>query len=279
MRTETEMMNLILETAQQDDRIRAVVMNGSRANPEAPKDKFQDYDIIYVVDQFVSYMRDHDWIDRFGKRIMLQMPETMRNPIGDGRFVYLMLFEDGNRIDLQLIPTERMEDLLEQDSETILLLDKDGRMPPFPAASDSDYHIRKPSALEYASCCNNFWWCSQNVAKGIRRDEVPYAMFMLHSVVKEELHGMIEWYIGVNHDFAVSAGKLGKYFKRYLSEEQYQRYEKLYADAQHESIWEALSAAGDLFRELAGVVGESLGFAYPQEDDDRMTAYLKRVRE
>ena len=38
MRSEKEMMDLILETAKNDERIRAVYMNGSRTNPNAPKD-------------------------------------------------------------------------------------------------------------------------------------------------------------------------------------------------------------------------------------------------
>jgi len=49
MRTEREMMDLILGYAASRDDIRAVVMNGSRANPRAPQDPFQDYDIVYYV--------------------------------------------------------------------------------------------------------------------------------------------------------------------------------------------------------------------------------------
>jgi hypothetical protein len=49
MRTEKEMLDLILGVAKADTRIRAVYMNGSRANPKVPKDKNQDYDIVYVV--------------------------------------------------------------------------------------------------------------------------------------------------------------------------------------------------------------------------------------
>ena len=46
MRTEKEMLKLITEAAESDPRIRAVVMNGSRANPAALKGRFQDYDIV-----------------------------------------------------------------------------------------------------------------------------------------------------------------------------------------------------------------------------------------
>ena len=47
MRTEKEMFDLIISTAQSDDRIRAVYLNGSRTNPNVPKDIFQDYDVVY----------------------------------------------------------------------------------------------------------------------------------------------------------------------------------------------------------------------------------------
>ncbi len=43
------MLDLIINTAKEDERIRAVIMNGSRVNPNVKRDCFQDYDIIYVV--------------------------------------------------------------------------------------------------------------------------------------------------------------------------------------------------------------------------------------
>ena len=38
MRNEQEMLELIVNTAKNDARIRAVIMNGSRVNPNAPSD-------------------------------------------------------------------------------------------------------------------------------------------------------------------------------------------------------------------------------------------------
>jgi aminoglycoside 6-adenylyltransferase len=49
MRTEQEMLDLILRVAKEDERIRAVLLAGSRANPGVPKDNYQDYDIAYFV--------------------------------------------------------------------------------------------------------------------------------------------------------------------------------------------------------------------------------------
>ncbi|MFD3080965.1 aminoglycoside 6-adenylyltransferase [Streptococcus agalactiae] len=47
MRSEKEMMDLVLSLAEQDERIRIVTLEGSRANINIPKDEFQDYDIRF----------------------------------------------------------------------------------------------------------------------------------------------------------------------------------------------------------------------------------------
>lgn len=78
MRSEREMLELIIDTARADDRIRAVVLNGSRANPDERRDIFQDFDVAYVVADVASFTDDHAWIDRFGERMILQTPASGR---------------------------------------------------------------------------------------------------------------------------------------------------------------------------------------------------------
>ena len=57
MRSEEEMMHLILQVAKDDERVRAVYLNGSRTNHNAPKDRFQDYDVVYVVTDTKPFMK------------------------------------------------------------------------------------------------------------------------------------------------------------------------------------------------------------------------------
>ena len=80
MRNEQEMLALIIETAKQDERIRAVIMNGSRTNPNARKDIFQDFDIVYLVTDVTPFTYAYGWIQRFGQLMILQMPEAMQDP-------------------------------------------------------------------------------------------------------------------------------------------------------------------------------------------------------
>ena len=141
MRTEREMTALILGVAERDARVRAVFMNGSRANPNAPRDIFQDYDIVYVVEETASFRAQPGWVDVFGERLVMQTPDEMDHAAGQPTdlarcYGYLMQFADGNRIDLRLMTLPRALEECQSDSQTIVLLDKDGILPPLPPPGD-----------------------------------------------------------------------------------------------------------------------------------------------
>ncbi|MCQ2009828.1 MAG: aminoglycoside 6-adenylyltransferase [Sporolactobacillus sp.] len=284
MRNEQEMKALILDKAKADERIRAVIMNGSRTNPDAPRDCFQDYDIVYVVRDVPSFTANHHWVDQFGKRIIMQMPDLMDigNGLGDiakDKFAYLMLFDDGNRIDLTLMTLERAKEWVNGDSLSIILLDKDRQFASVPSSDDRDYRMIPPSAKQFVDCCNEFWWVSPYVAKGLWRGEIPYAKTMLEHYVREMLLKMLGWHAGVRTNFTVSAGKCGKYLSRYVEKSVWQSYLLTYPDAEPEHIWQSLFQMGNLFRILAKQVADHFGYIYATADDQRVSAYLKHVHD
>ncbi|MGI8385930.1 aminoglycoside 6-adenylyltransferase [Robertmurraya sp. P23] len=283
MRSEKEMLDLILRVATEDNRIRAVYMNGSRTNPHVPKDIFQDYDVVYVVEETASFIKENTWINVFGELLMIQEPDRNDQLIGrevnlNQSYGYLMLFKDGNRIDLRIQTQREMINDYGSDSLTVPLLDKDGVLPIIPQASDEDYHVRRPSITQYLACCNNFWWCLQNVAKGIWRDELPYSKQMFELVIRSDLHQMVDWWIGSQHNFKISPGKFGKYYKKHLPTRYWEMYRKTYCDSEYEHMWESLFTACELFRILAADVGEELSVEYTHIEDKNMMMYLERVR-
>ena len=280
MRTEKEMLDLIINTAKEDERIRAVIMNGSRVNPNVKRDCFQDYDIMYVVNDIQSFTSNHNWVHRFGEIMIVQMPEEMSlvQPDEDGKFPYLMQFMDGNRIDLTLVPVELIKKFVGQDSLSKLLLDKDNCMEGFPPASDKDYLIKKPTEKEFLDCCNEFWWCSTNVAKGLWREELSYVKGMLDGPVRDMLIVMLEWHIGMKTDFIVNAGKFGRHFEKYIEKDMWVQFKRTFSNAEYENIWESFFVMGNLFREVANEIANAYGYPYPQGDDDRVTSYLKHVK-
>ena len=72
MRAESEMYDIIIRTAESDDRVLAAYLKGSRANPNAHKDICQDFDIMYVVKETESFRTDLSWMEPFGKVILKQ---------------------------------------------------------------------------------------------------------------------------------------------------------------------------------------------------------------
>ena len=279
MRSEKEMLDLILNVAENDDSIRAVLMNGSRVNPHAKKDPFQDFDIVYLVRDVEPYRRNKEFISQYGEMMILQTPEDMVDPPAenDGHYTYLMQFLDGNRIDLSFYSLENINACL-ADSLTVVLLDKDHLIPDLPPPSDRDYLPKPPTAKLFEDCCNEFWWVSPYVAKGLWRDELTYSKQILDVYVREQLMKMLVWYFGVQMDFQKSPGKMGKYFKKCLEPEIWTQLESTYADAQPEHIWDSLFAMGDLFRHTSQYVAKHFGFNYPERDDRNVTDFLRHIR-
>lgn len=278
------MMDLILTVAKDNDLVRAVVMFGSRANPMEVKDRYQDFDIYYIVNDLGPFRSDPNWVSCFGTNALLYMPAdmTIPEPLDDGTAAYLMLFPDGNRIDLcvcTLAVLEEKMNIREKGQPLVGLLDKDGVLPAFEEPSDHAYHIRRPTEKNYSDVCMGLFWEMQNVAKGIMRDELPYSMFLLNVAVRPMLDCMIDWHIGIHTDFAVSVGKLGKHYRRYLSSDHYEQYKKTYPDSSYTNMWNSLLVIIELFRELAVEVGSALSFRYPVDAERSIVSYLEGIRE
>jgi aminoglycoside 6-adenylyltransferase len=280
MRSEREMLSLILHTAMQDERIRAVILNGSRADPEAARDPFQDFDIVYLVTDVAPFRQDREWLRPFGEIMVMQTPELMDDPPPEnqGGFVYLMQFMDGNRIDLSLYPVNDAASQI-TDSLTVVLLDKDGRFPVVPPPSRRDYWTKPPTAKQFADCCNEFWWCAPYVAKGLWRGQVTYARGILEHYVREQLMKMLAWYAGAQTGFTANPGYFGKFLQGCLEPVLWDELMRTYAGPSEADSWEALSVMCALFRRVALVVAGHCGGEYPQQDDLRVSAHLRHVQQ
>ncbi len=277
MRSEQEMLELIISSAQADDRIRAVILEGSRANPDAARDPFQDYDLIFAVTEFEPFANNLEWIKQFGELMILQMPDLMgTTPPPANKFTYLMQFVDGNRIDLNVFSLETLKGF-QFSSQSKVLLDKDNAFN-LPASSNSDYLPHPPSAKEFFDCCNEFWWVAPYVAKGLWRGEIMYAKHMFESVLRKETMKLFTWHFGMKTDFKKSPGKDGKYFSAVIEDEFYRLLLKSYADADTTNNWEALEALCMAFRGVAKRVASHFGYTYLVKEDERVTRYLVDVR-
>lgn len=278
MRSEKKMIDLIKKYAEQDERIRAVGMNGSRTNSKAPKDPFQDYDIVYFVTEMDSFINSADWIKVFGELMIMQRPDdSVLYPSNGYQYAYLMLFTDGNRIDLTLWPVEKSKEWIRDDKLAKVLLDKDHIFPKLPLPTDKDYWVKKPSQQLFDDCTNEFWWVSTYVAKGLWRNEILYAMDHLQ-IIRNMLLKMIEWKIGIETNFTISIGKNGKYLERYLEKNIWNTLLNTYPKGNIDDIWDALLTMTNLFEQITLEVANRLQFNYSFTEVKKVQAYLKQIQ-
>lgn len=279
MRTEEEMFRQILDFARSDERIRLVGMEGSRTNPHVPKDIYRDYDISYLVTDMAPFLHSDGWLEQFGRRAMMQKPEAMSlfPPSLGNWFSYLILFEDGAKLDLKLIPVEELEEYLNWDGLLEILLDKDGRVSVLPRPTDRTHWIQKPTEACFDDCCNEFWFTSSYVAKGLCRGELLFASHMIEENVREQLFTMLSWMIGARKGYTFSLGKYHKFIRPYLAQAQWELLMETYRLDSLENGWAALYALFALFRQASGETASLLGFAYP-DYDEKVTAYIEVLR-
>ncbi len=240
MRTETEMLNRILQIAK-TIQVEAIAISGSRTDTKAPKDEFQDYDVVYIVDDLDNLKRDISWLDQFGKRI-IEQEVTLGH-----RRLYLMLFEDGNRIDLTLCPQEHMQEWVDSEAGFTVLEDKKGLFESYSSAY---------------------------VVKGIHRNHLVYATDHLYGICQQELLKLLAWQVAADKG-TVDVGKNYKYLFQYLPAEKEKEFSNQLDFSSKEKITQSLYATMQLFHREAQYLAQKMGFDYDKEVAEKMIQYAE----
>lgn len=266
MRAETEMLDLILHIAK-TIQVEAVAMSGSRTDTKAPKDEFQDYDAVYIVDDLDNLTSDLSWLNQFGKRIIEQEVS-----LGNRR-LYLMLFEDGNRIDLTLCPKEHIQEWVESEAGFIVLEAPEHLFEPY-SPNIERYWMTPAIEMDFEKTCNEFWWVSAYVVKGICRNQLVYATDHLYGICQQELLKVLAWQVASDRG-AVDIGKNYKYLFQYLPAEKEKQFSNLLDFASLDKIIQSLFATMQFFHQEAQSLAQKMGFDYDKEVTEKMIEYAE----
>lgn len=268
MRTETEMLDVILQTAK-TLQVKAVAMSGSRTCPKALKDEFQDYDVVYIVYDLYNLTSDLSWLNKFGKRI-IEQEVSLGN-----RCLYLMLFEDGNRIDLTLCPKEHIQEWVDSEADYTVLKDDKGLFESY-LPSPKRYWTNPASQTDFEKSCNEFWWVSTYVVKGICRKQVIYTTDHLYGICQQELLKLLAWQVAADKG-KVDIGKNYKYLFNYLHERKEKEFSNLLDFSSLDKITQSLFATMQLFHREAQSLAQKMGFDYDKEIAERMIQYAEDI--
>lgn len=260
------MLDMILQIAK-NLQVKAVAMSGSRTNLKALKDEFQDYDVVYIVDNLDNLTSDLSWLDQFGKRLIEQ------HVLLDQRHLYLMLFEDGNRIDLTLCPKDHIQEWVDSEAGFTVLEDSEHLFEPY-SPNLERFWTSPATETDFETACNEFWWVSAYVVKGICRKQLIYATDHLYGICQQELLKILAWQVASDKG-TVDIGKNYKYLFNYLPAEKEHEFSSLLDFASLDKIIQSLFATMELFHQEAQSLAQKLGFDYDKEVAEKMIEYAE----
>ena len=281
-----EVLNKLIKWAEQRDLIRAMLLTSTRAVPDAPMDQYSDYDIVLIVKDIHPFFDERKWLEDFGEVLVEYWDPIYTDPDhGIEMTANVIQYADGLKIDFTLWPVELLQQIIraptplpELDAGYRVLLDKDDLTDNLPPPTYKAYIPTSPTFMMYQKTIEDFFSDVPYVAKCLLRDELfPVKWALDYDMKHLFLRVMLEWRAELDHNWSMPVGALGKGLKKHLPPEIWSQLEGTYVGADLADNWEALFKTMSLFRQMAMEVGEALGYAYPQELDQRVTEYVKEM--
>ncbi|HFK5585140.1 TPA: AadS family aminoglycoside 6-adenylyltransferase [Elizabethkingia anophelis] len=283
MKIRDEKLRKIIDWANGNEDIRAVILTSSLVNPLAPVDDFSDLDVELIFEDSHAYIADHKWLNLFGKPIsMIEEDESCFDGI---HAMKMVLYEDTVKVDFKLyhkssfLKEIKHEELPEDwDIGYKILLDKDGITQNMKPPTHQVSIIKKPDEKKFAKLITDFWWDCTYAAKCLARGDIFYAKFMSENIIRTEyLVPLLEWHIANQHNWDITTNKQGRLFKKYLSQDLWSKTEQTFSGSNIEENWKALFSMTDITGELGKNLAEALNYSYPSEMEHNIRIYLKTV--
>jgi len=278
---------IIIRWAESQENIRVMLITSTRAIPNVKRDILSDYDVILIVESIQPYVEDRTWINDFGDVLVVYWDPVYPDPVhGIDMIANVTQYKSGLKIDFTLQPVSLFEKIVtapalptELDAGYRVLLDKDGLTKSMLPPTGTGYIPKPPTLATYQLIINDFFSDAPYVAKCLWRDELMPARWCLDFDMRYVyLQKFLECRAGMDHNWSLPVGVNGKGLKKQLPPELWSQLEGIFAGASLEDNWKALMNMIAVFRRVAMEVGEHLGYSYPHELDQGVTAYVEKIR-
>lgn len=284
---ERDVIRRLVQWADQREAVRALILTSTRTDPNFRVDVLSDYDVVLFVADINPFFADRSWLLEFGEVLVVYWdPIEVDDEFHVETTASVTQYADGLKIDFRLYPVEVLLQVVRApvlppryDTGYKVLVDKDdltdGMQPP----SYSVYIPRRPDEPTYQAVVNDFFSDAPYVAKNLWRDELLPAKYSLDIVMKQKhLRQMLEWRMEREYGWSVPAGNLGKGLKKHLPRDIWSQFEMTFVGSGIDDNWGALFRTLALFRRVSMEVADDLGFTYPHELDERVTAYVRAIQ-
>ncbi|WP_394352164.1 aminoglycoside 6-adenylyltransferase [Sphingobacterium chungjuense] len=265
--------------------IRIMLLTSSMVSEIAVPDEFSDLDIELVVSNSKEFLKSDNWLGNFGK-VIAKISDNENS--FEGRYaIKMVLYDNDVKVDFKVysIPAfeeevNRVDLPMDWDIGYKVLVDKDQLTNALKPATYNSAIIKKPDSIEFSKLLNDIWWDMTYVAKCLKRDEIFYAKFVSESIMRSQyLVPLIEWYISNQNGWKVGTNKHGRFFKKYISEDLWNKITATFSGSDIEENWLSLFAYADITHKLGTELAESLNYKYPNNLEADIRKYIVSIKE
>jgi aminoglycoside 6-adenylyltransferase len=182
----------VLEWAQRDDNVLALITTGSTARADGRRDEFSDLDVELVTRDPQQLLDDDAWFEAFGEVWVTMRFDELDYP------TRLVVYEGGSKVDFTVAGVRRLEEMTERldplyERGYRVLVDKASLAGGLPPASGALRPHATPVQSEFDAVIEEFWFEVTHLPGYLARGELWVVKFR-DWTMKEDLLKMLEWH-------------------------------------------------------------------------------------
>ncbi len=262
--------------------VRAVIVVGSRARTDHPADAYSDMDLVVVSTDPDRYLSETDWLKALGTPWLTFLE---KQAVGKGleRRVPFEVALDVDFIPLGNEAVRRMalEGWPPEVAAVLrrgfrLVLDKDDLLSMLTGGVLDTRPSFAPAPMqeEFLALCHDFLYDAVWVAKKLRRGELWIAKSCADGAMKRLLLGMIEWHARSERGWDHDTWHGGRFLEEWADPGALDDLREAFGYYEEADVRRALLVTMNLFRRIGRKTAARLGCAYPEEADQRVTAWV-----
>jgi len=275
-------LNKIIEWAENESDIRALILEGSRAS-NSHIDELSDYDLNVFVVNHIKYTKDNNWINKFDQVLIYQKEKFFYKNIEIP--TRLVVYKNNPKVDFSFWPINILHEIIDNKilpesykSGYKVLLDKDKITDGMLSPSNDGFLIPKPTENELLTTIYNFWFEAYCIVKYLKRDNLWYAKMLESGPIKKFMLKMILWNESSKYDWKNNKIHLqGKNLETQVSKDIKKSFNNCFSKYNKSDTWHSLIGMIELFKRLSYEVTMKMNVEYPEESISQIQEYIKRL--
>ena len=272
-----ELLRTILDWAETDSRVEAVIQTGSRAQRQRV-DALSDLDIELIGTAASELADDDSWIQQLGK-VMVTLPLANDSRGDRGWPSRLVVFDQGRKVDFTLASWQRIDDMnrdgLDElyDRGYVVHLDKTERLSQLPAPSGASQPKRPPTQTEFTSVESEYWFEATQVAVYLARRDL-WVVKCRENTMHSCLLTMLEWFV---QPTGIHTWHIGHHMSEWLPEREFALAQRVFTHFDVDDTVRGLNASMTLFEGVSQQAATSFGLEVRADLPSRVRDHLSRL--